>query len=259
MRDIFEEIYENNPIDPTESARRSLQPAKLRKRFYSEVQVGDETGDGHPVLLDGRSIRTPARALLGAPTRHVAAALAAEWEAQREVIDPALMPLTRLANSIIDGVTDRRGEVAADIAKYLGSDLLFYRADGPPGLVAEETRLWDPVIDWARDHLGARFVLAQGITFAEQPDHAVAAARLAIPRDVWRLGAAHAVTTLTGSALLALALVHGRLAAEEAWAAAHVDEDWNARQWGADDLTLERRARTWIEMQAATTILDGLN
>lgn len=258
MRDIFEEIYDKNPIDPTEAARKSLRPAQLRRRFYAAAGTGDETAGGYPIQLDGRPIRTPARAPLAVPTRALAGSLAAEWDAQREVIDPAQMPLTRLANSIIDGVADKRGEVAADIAKYLGSDLLFYRADGPPGLVAEEGRLWDPVLDWAREALGARFVLAEGVVFAGQPSHAIDAARRAIPQDVWRLGAAHAVTTLTGSALLALALAHRRMSAAEVWTAAHVDEDWNIQQWGRDELALERRDKAWTEMQAAATVLDAL-
>ena len=258
MRDIFEEIYEKNLIDPTESARRSLRPAQLRKRFYTTVTVGDPGEGGHPVLLDGRPIRTPARRPLAAPTKPLAEALAAEWDAQRDVIDPARMPLTRLANSIIDGVADKNAEVLADVGKYLGSDLIFYRADDPPALVAEQARLWDPVIAWARDALGAHFVLAEGVVFAGQPEQAVAAARAAIPTDLWALGAVHSMTTLTGSALLALALAHGRLSAEEAWKAAHVDEDWNMQQWGRDDLAMARRDWFWAEMRAAADVLNAL-
>ena len=119
------------------------------------------------------------------------------------------MPLTRLANSIIDGVAARREEVAADVLKYLGSDLLFYRADGPDALMAKQGAAWDPIVRWAADELGARFVLAEGIVHVRQPDHAIAAAEKAIPADRWIVGALHAVTTLTGSALLALALMRG--------------------------------------------------
>jgi len=207
------------------------------------------------VLLDGRPVKTPARRTLAAPTRALAEALAAEWEAQRDVVDPAKMPLTRLANSIIDGVADAPAAVAAEAEKYLASDLVCYRAEGSDGLVARQAGAWDPVIAWAREAMGARFVVAAGMVFVAQPDAALAAARAALPRDPWRLGAFHAVTTLTGSALVALAVLNGRLGVEDAWRAAHVDEDWNMDFWGRDELALERRARRWAEMQAACEVL----
>jgi chaperone required for assembly of F1-ATPase len=186
----------------------------------------------------------------------LAEALAAEWNAQVELIDPRDMPLTRLANSIIDGVIDAADAVAAEIEKYLASDLLLYRAQGPRGLVERQAQAWDPLLEWARERLGARFVLAEGITFVAQPASALAAARAAIPSDPWRLGALSAITTLTGSALIGLAVLAGRLAAEAAWAAAHVDEDWNMDFWGRDELALERRAAQFAEMKAAAMVLD---
>src|SRR5271163_5161061 len=137
------------------------------------------------------------------------------------------MPLTRLANAIIDGVADAARPVAAEIEKCLGSDLLFYRAGAPGDLRARQARLWDPVLAWARDLLGASFVLGEGVVHVSQPPDALKAAGAAIPKDPWRLGAVHAVTTLTGSALIALALSRGALSADAAWQAAHVDEDWN--------------------------------
>ena len=130
MRDVFEEIFANQPLDPTEAARRSLRP-QLRRRFFERAAVGE---DGLAVVLDGKPVRTPARNALAAPTRPLADALAAEWDAQRDVIEPGRMPLTRLANSILDGVSASRHAVAEEIEAYLGSDLLFYRADAPPGL-----------------------------------------------------------------------------------------------------------------------------
>jgi chaperone required for assembly of F1-ATPase len=253
VRDLFEEIFANQPLDPTEAARRGMRP-HLRRRFYARAEVA-EGEDGFAVLLDGRPVKTPARRTLAAPTRALAEALAAEWEAQRDVVDPAKMPLTRLANSIIDGVADAPDAVAAEAEKYLASDLVLYRADGPDGLVARQAGEWDPVLAWAHEALGARFVLTQGMVFVAQPKPALAAAGAAIPRDPWRLGAFHAVTTLTGSALIALAVLNGRLTAEEAWRAAHVDEDWNMAFWGRDELALERRALRWAEMQAACLVL----
>jgi chaperone required for assembly of F1-ATPase len=252
MRDIFDDISKNQPFDPMESARRGARPT-LRKRFYGSAGLAEREG-GVAVELDGKPVRTPARRLLAAPARALAEAIAAEWDAQAKVIDPARMPLTRLANSIIDGVTDAPGPVAVEVAKYLGSDLLYYRAPGPEGLVARQTQLWDPIIAWARERLGARFVLAEGMSFVTQPPEALAAARAAIPEDSWQLGALHSITTLTGSALIALAVHAGRLSAREAWTAAHVEEDWNMAQWGQDDSVLERRAFRFAEMEAAAKV-----
>jgi chaperone required for assembly of F1-ATPase len=253
MRDIFEEIFEQAPLDPSEAARRSARP-HLRRRFYRKAQV-DEGAGGFAIRLDGRAVRTPAHRMLAAPTRTLADALAAEWNAQEELIDPRNMPLTRLANAIIDGVADAPAGVAAEIERYLASDLVVYRAEGPPGLVRRQAQAWDPVVDWARATLGAHFVLAQGINFVTQPAAALAAARAAIPHDPWRLGALNAITTLTGSALIALAVMAGGLSPAEAWAAAHVDEDWNMDFWGRDEPVLERRAAHFVEMQAAAMVL----
>ncbi len=269
MRDIFEEIFVRSPLDPAEAARQSAG-RHLRRRFYKNAHVDSPQSNnirsgsthvspqegGFAIRLDGRAVRTPARRILEVPTRALADALAAEWNAQQELIDPLNMPLTRLANSIIDGAIDAPAAVAAEIEKYLASDLVLYRAPGPPGLIAREAQAWDPLLDWAREMLGARFVLAQGVSFVAQPAAALAAARAAIPPDPWRLGALNAITTLTGSALIALAVSAGRLTADEAWAAAHVDEDWNMDFWGGDEHELKRRALRFAEMKAAASVLD---
>lgn len=258
MRDIFEEVFAGEPIDPIESARRGAKP-KLRARFYRRATAGEGDAAGRfAVLLDDKPVRTPAREALAAPSRGLADALAAEWDGQRDVVDPALMPLTRLANAIIDGVVKSPRPVAAEVGKYLGSDLLIYRAGEPDGLVASQAAHWDPVLQWARDNLGARFVLTEGVAFVTQPPEAVAAAAKAIPGDPWRLGAVNAVTGLTGSALLALALAHGAIDADAAWAAAHVDEDWNMAKWGRDEDALKRRAYRFTEMRAAALVLTEL-
>jgi chaperone required for assembly of F1-ATPase len=253
MRDIFDDIFKNQPLDPTEAARRNMRP-QLRRRFYTAVSVEPQE-DGYAVLLDGRPVKTPARRALAAPTQALAQALADEWEAQREMVDPAAMPLTRLANSIIDGVADRPDVVKAEVAKFLGSDLVCYRAGSPDGLVERQTQHWNPLIAFARDTLGARFVLGEGVMFVTQPDDAIAAATRAIPDEPWKLGAVSAITTLTGSALIALAMARGELSTEDAWAAAHVDEDWNMHQWGGDEQALERRTAREEEMQAAAKVL----
>jgi chaperone required for assembly of F1-ATPase len=255
MRDIFTEIFENQPADPMGAARRAMRPP-LRKRFYVSAGPGEpgETG-AVPVLLDGKPVRTPARSVLLAPTPALAERIADEWNAQEADVDPARMPLTRLANSVIDGVADSIGPVAAEVARYLASDLVCYRADTPAGLVARQAQAWDPVLSWAHASLGARFVQVQGVVYAEQPGEALAAARAAIPDEAWRLGAVSSITTLTGSALLALALSTGALDIDTAWAAAHVDEDWQMEQWGRDEIALARRAARYAEMQAAATVL----
>jgi chaperone required for assembly of F1-ATPase len=250
MRDLLQNVAPENPM---EAARRATRPV-LRRRFYERASIV-AADQGFAVELDGKPIRTPAGRILGAPSEPVAAAIAAEWDAQRDLVDPATMPLTRLANSIIDGVGDNAAAVAAEIARYLASDLVYYRAASPQGLVALQTRHWDPVVAWARNALGARFALAEGIMHVAQPDAALAAATAAIPPDPWRLGALHTVTTLTGSALIALALAHGALTPDAAWEAAHVDEDWNIAQWGEDQLAQERRAFRLAEFQAAAAVL----
>jgi chaperone required for assembly of F1-ATPase len=252
MRDILEDIFGDEPLDPRQVARASLRP-KTRERFYKNASAAERVP--FAVLLDGRPVKTPAKNALAAPTRLLAQAIAAEWDAQRERIDPATMPLTRIANSIIDGVAPATAAVAEDLAKYLGSDLLCYRAGTPEGLVRWQTQQWDPILDWARTALGARFILGEGIVFVTQPEGAVAAARAAIPSDPWRLGAAHVVTALTGSALIALALCAGRIDVDAAWTASNVDEDWNMHLWGRDEMALAARAVRFADLQAAGTVL----
>jgi chaperone required for assembly of F1-ATPase len=252
MRELFENAP---PDDPVEAVRRSTRTV-LPRRFYATAATA-AVADGYAVRLDDKPVRTPARRVLAAPTPALAEAIAAEWQAQQEVIDPAKMPLTRLANAIIDGVADAPLPVAEEIGKYLASDLLFYRATSPQGLVERQAHHWDPILDWARQALGADFKLGEGVVYVAQPEAALAAARAAIPEEPWRLGAAHVVTTLTGSALIAIAMARGALAADAAWQAAHVDEDWNMTQWGRDDMATVRREFRFAEFQAAATVLAG--
>jgi chaperone required for assembly of F1-ATPase len=255
MRDLFTEIFENQPIDPTEAARRAVR-SHLRKRFYQRAHTGEAGEGGVPILLDGKPVQTPARRPLAAPTHALAEKIADEWAKLTDVIDPARMPLTRLANAVIDAVIDAQQPVAEEVTKYLGSDLLFYRADAPAGLIQKQSQAWDPVLAWAREQFGARFVLAQGVIHVQQPHEAIAAVRSAVPVEPWPLAAVSTITTLTGSALLALALTHGVLDADAAWAAAHVDEDWQMSQWGRDELALERRAYREAEFQAAIVVIE---
>jgi chaperone required for assembly of F1-ATPase len=247
----------NDPdTDPIIAARRGASPV-LRRRFFQTVSVVPD-GEGFRICLDGKPVRTPARRMLAAPTPELAEALAKEWQAQQEFIDPAQMPLTRLANAIIDRVTAAPGPVAADIKKYLGSDLLYYRAGAPERLRARQAQHWDPILAWARDGLGAEFKIGEGIVHVAQPKAAIEAAASAIPEDPWQLGALHAATTLSGSALIALALLRDRLSIDAAWLAAHIDEDWNMELWGRDEIALSQRAFRFAEFQAAATVLGAM-
>lgn len=255
MRDLFDDLAGQSPIDPQEAVRRHLRTPQ-RKRFYASAGIADADG-GFAITLDGKPIRSPSGKPIVVPTRAIADTVAAEWNAQAETIDPLTMPLTRFANSVIEGVVDRVDEVAEDAAKFLGSDLLFYRAGYPDTLVAREAAHWDPVLFWAANALGAHFVLAEGIVHVGQPEAAIKAARAAFPTDPWSVAALHVVTTLTGSALLALALAHGVRDEEQVWAAAHVDEDWNAEQWGVDEEVAARRAARLVDFKAAAGILRG--
>ncbi|MET7247592.1 ATP12 family protein [Methylobacterium sp. EM32] len=240
--------------DPVRAARQSAKPA-LPKRFYTEAGIA-EAEDGYRLVLDGRPAHTPARRRLAVPQAALAAALAEEWGAQAEFIDPARMPLTRLVNSALDGVAERREAVIDDLSAYAGTDLVVYRAGDPARLVAAQAAAWDPVLDWAREALGARFILSEGVMHVTQPAESVAALRRAIEAvdTPTALAGLHSMTTLTGSLLIALAVLHGRLTPQEGWAAAHVDETFQAEVWGQDAEAGERLAKRRAEFEAAARV-----
>jgi len=256
MRELFDELAGQSEVNPMEAARRSAR-AVQRKRFYTDAGVG-ETDGGFTVTLDGKPIKTPSGRKVIVPVRSLTETIAAEWNAQGEFIEPLTMPVTRFANSVVQGVVDNAPAVVDDVAKYFASDLLFYRAGHPEGLVAREARHWDPVLFWAKDALGAHFILAEGVMHVRQPDQAIAAARGALPNDPWAIAALHLITTLTGSALLALALFHGAIDPDQAWAAAHVDEDWNAEKWGVDEEVAVRKAAKLVDFNAVVAVLKEL-
>jgi chaperone required for assembly of F1-ATPase len=201
-------------------------------------------------------VRTPGKAPLVLPTRALADAVADEWRAQGERIDPATMPLTKLANSAIDGVAGRERAVIDDIVKHAASDLVCYRAQGPRDLLEAQTKHWDKVLDWTKDTLQAPLKLGEGIVHVAQPQASLDRLRRALAgRDAFSLAALHVMTALTGSALLALAVALGRMTPEEAWDAAHVDEDWQISQWGEDHEAAERRANRRRDFAAAARLL----
>jgi chaperone required for assembly of F1-ATPase len=255
---LFVPSEERNPL------RAAIQGARpeLPKRFYKSASVGEAEG-GYAVLLDGRTVKTPARRTVTTPSSPLTAALAAEWAAQGERLSPSSMPLTRIVNSAIDGVAERLEEVAADVAKYAGSDVVSYRADEPERLAAAQAEAWDPLLAFARERLGAELTATVGVTFRAQSTEAMAAVADAVrayagegPEAPFRLAALHTMTTLTGSCLIALAVALGEMDAEAAWAAAHVDEDHQIRAWGVDEEAMARRARRFEEMKAAARIAE---
>jgi chaperone required for assembly of F1-ATPase len=230
---------------------RSTEPLR---RFYETARAGPADNGLSTVLLDGRPLRTPARALLAAPTP-LAEAMAAEWNAQAEIIEPTTMPLTRLVNTAIDGVAGAIEPVKDDIAAIAGNDLVIYRADWPEGLAERQRAAWDPVIADAQARFGVRLVLTEGVMPVRQDERLAPAVRAALPNTPLPLAALHQLTTLTGSAFMALAVRAGALAFEDAWRAAHVDEDWNIMEWGEDAQAAERRAARKRDAEAAATIL----
>ncbi len=240
-----------NPIAVAQRLAKQEPP----RRFYKTASAGPYL-DGFAVLLDGKVAKTPSRNALAVPDHGLAEALAAEWQAQGERLDPATMPLTRIVNAAIDGVAGEMAAVRAEIVRYSGSDLICYRAEEPQSLVEAQSAAWDPLVAWAREALGARLQLAAGIVHVKQDESVLAAVDRALePLGALALAAVHTATTLTGSAIIALAVLHGRLSIDDAWAVAHVDEDWQMRQWGADETALATRARRRREMDAAGLIM----
>lgn len=222
----------------------------LARRFYKEASIGDVAP--FQILLDGRAVKTPKKRALAVPTKALALAIADEWQAQVDTVDPSRMPLTRFANTAIDAVSETLDAVAADIVAYAGSDLVCYRAETPDELVALQSRDWNPIVAWADATLDARFRVVPGVIHVEQSSETLAAVGRALtPHDAFRLTGLHVLTTLTGSALLALALESKAVTADAAWNAAHVDEDYQISLWGEDAEASARRRGRRAEFDAA--------
>ncbi len=256
MRDILSDLSEAMS-DPDPVRRAQIQMKRpLPKRFYKEVST-DRTEEGYRILLDGRPVRTPGKKLLAVPAQEIAERLKAEWDGQAEEIDPAKMPVTRLVNTAIDGVADNLDAVFDELVRFAGTDMLCYRADSPAGLIERQRDGWDPVIRWAAEEKGARFILVEGVMHREQPAPAIEAfaAALAAWRDPLALACVHTVTTLTGSALLGLALAEGVIDADKAWTLAHIDEDWQIEHWGTDEEAFRRRELRRRELDIASAVL----
>ncbi len=224
------------------------------KRFWQNVTVED--GE---VRLDGKPVRTPGRAPLLLPNPALADAVAEEWRAVEGEIDPRAMPLTGLANAAIDRIAPDPASFAAGLAAYGESDLLCYRADSPPDLVARQNALWNPPLDWAEKNYGVQFELVTGVMHRAQPEATVARLAAAITaRAPFELAPLSPIVTITGSLVLALALAERAMAAEVIWAAANLDEDWQAEQWGEDDLAIAARETRRRDFDAAARFLSLL-
>jgi chaperone required for assembly of F1-ATPase len=228
------------------------------RRFYEKAAASPEEG-GVAILLDGRPVRTPARNLLRVPTEELAEAIAGEWNAQGEKVDPQAMPLTGLANAAIDRVAPDPAAFARTLAEYGESDLLCYRADGPRSLVERQERFWDPLLDWARTRFGVEFETTTGVMHRRQPAETVEQlGRAVAARGAFQLAGLAPLVTVAGSLIVALALAEGAIGLEAAWEAAMLDEAWQAEQWGADPLaaaSLENRRRDFEAAYLFLTLL----
>lgn len=259
MRDILSDLETGEKHDPVEAARRSLR-RPLPKRFYEKVEtVRDENGIA--VTLDKRAVKTPGKNPIRLKSQAAAELLAAEFAAQKKDIDPSTMPVFRLINTAIDGVAADMQAVAEDIIRFSGTDLLCYRAEAPEGLVAAQNEKWDPPLDWIASQIGAPFVLAEGIMAVSQPKHVIAGISMMVRAvdDPIILAALHSMTSITGSAILALNVLEGEMSPHEAFAAAHVDEDWNIAQWGEDDDAKTVRAIRWRDLDAAARLITAID
>ncbi|MEP2784789.1 MAG: ATP12 family protein [Pseudoruegeria sp.] len=206
-----------------------------QKKFWTETRV-ETTDGGFEVLLDGRKLRTPGKTPLVVPSKDLAQAIAAEWDAQEEKIDPATMPFTRSANSAIDKVATQFNEVAALLAAYGDTDLLCYRAENPQELTQRQSEGWDPLLEWISDAFGVRLRTGQGVMYFEQNDEALSVLRAKVYEFTpFELTAFHDLVGLSGSLVLGLAATNNAISPEQLWDLSRIDETWQEEQWGKDE------------------------
>ena len=228
------------------------------KRVYKKVETRPAAG-GHGIALDGRPMRTPAKRDLVVPSAALAAAIAAEWDAQQDEIRPATMPLTRLAATAIDRTAQLRQQVVAETANYASTDLVCYRADHQPALAARQQAMWQPLIDWATLRFDAPLSVTAGVIPTQQSPSSLKAFATAIAaHDDFRLTALHTLTAASGSLVLALAVIEGRLNAEAAFAASELDESFQIEAWGEDSEAANRREALAADLAAAARFLELL-
>lgn len=228
------------------------------KRFWTDVAVARE-GAAWGITLDGRPVRTPGRAPLAVPSAALAEAIAEEWRAVGETIDPRAMPLTGLANAAIDLIAPDPHAFARGLAAYGESDLLYYRAAEPEALVERQQAAWDPLLDWARGRYDVHFGTVSGVMHHAQPPATVERLAEAVgAQDAFTLAALSPLVTVSGSLVLGLAVLEGTIDAERAWAAARIDDDWQAEMWGRDDLAEQAAAAHYADFAAGARFLASL-
>lgn len=227
------------------------------KRFWSEVRIlPADDGRALAVTLDDRPLRTPRKRPVAVPNAAMAAAMAAEWRAVADTVDPLAMPVTRAVNVTLDRVIEAHAEVATTVAAFGETDLLCYRAPHPPGLVTRQAEAWDPLLAWAASAYDAPLVVTEGVMFNAQDAGALARLAAAVSaHDPWELTALHDLVTLSGSLVLGLAVSAGHLAGHEAWDLSRIDEQWNIEQWGEDSEASARAALRRAELLEAERLL----
>ena len=224
------------------------------KRFWTDVTIS-EGADGFAIGLDARGVKTPAKAPLIVPTRALAEAVAAEWDAQKDKIDPSKMPFTRSANAAIDKVTNQHAEVAEMLAGYGDADLLCYRADGPDGLVARQNKEWDPLLAWAGVELGVELKPVRGVIHAPQSPEALRRLSDQVHAlDAWALTAFHDLVSLSGSLVIGFATIKNGGSPGDLWKVSRLDESWQEDQWGRDDEAAELAAAKESEFYHASDV-----
>jgi chaperone required for assembly of F1-ATPase len=260
MRDLLYPEDETPDNDPIAKARRAMAQRPLPKRFYKTAAAA-RSAAGFEVHLDGKPARTPARNLLSLPTLAAAELIAAEFEAMHDVIDPSRMPATRIANSAIDGVAQRMQEVRDELVAYASSDLVCFRSGAPVELVERQSKAWDPVIAWAKTNLKARFVLTEGVMHVAQDPTAIQSVneRVLQVTDPFALASLNVLTTISGSALIAVMAMDQEITIEDAWSAATVDERWNAETWGEDAEAAEQLLRRKADFVAAYALMQAVS
>lgn len=257
MREILEEAEAHIQ----DGYGRAQEHAKrhLPKRFYKEVST-DEQGGQHLVLLDGKPIKTPGKKTVSFPDATLAQLVADEWAAAEKVIDPSRMPLTRLCNTIVEGGEAHLAAVRAELVKYAGNDLLFYRAEGPESLLEVQRQHWDKALEAFEAAHGARFTLVAGVMHVDQPEESLTKIEEIIAAyGVYSAFATMSIAAITGSALLAVGLREGLFDAAQVWTAAFVDENYQASQWGEDEQAMIARADKRKDFDAAVQLLELLS
>lgn len=254
MREFLEDALDHRD-DGYGRAQRAMK-TPLPRRFFKQASVGTFP-EGHAVLLDGRPTRTPGRMPVRVPHPGMADLMAAEWNAQGKQIDLETMPVVRLVNAAVEGGARALTDLRAEVLKYAGTDLLFYRADSPLELREAQELHWDPILTALARHFGVGFQTTRGIAHLAQPAPTLEALTKALETSgLFSATALTLITGISGSGLIALAIREGLLTPDAAWDAAHVDENHNMRLWGADSEALKRLQKRRRDFDAGVAILE---